>query len=348
MHKVTMKQAFFYLSKWLGLFYLTSYATRNCLRILCFHGISLNDEHLFRPKLFISHATFKKRLSYLQTQGYPVLSLEEALTKLKQGCLPNCATVITIDDGFYNFYKLAFDSLQKHSFPVTVYVTTYYSVNETPIFRLVIQYIFWKTTKEYLDSSQIDPDLKSAGALTDAQYRETTMWNIIHIGETQPGESERVALAQRVANLLLVDLSHVEQDRLLSLMKPEEISFLASQGVDIQLHTHRHRLPVDEEQCLKEINENKAILEPLVGKPLHHFCYPNGQWTSTQWPWLTAAGITSATRCEPGLNYQATPNLALHRYLDSEEVSQIEFEAELSGFSEVLRLARSRLRNYIG
>jgi hypothetical protein len=44
------------------------------------------------------------------------------------------------------------------------------------------------------------------------------------------------------------------------------------------------------------------------------------------------------------LNGAETPRLALRRFLDGEDVAQIEFEAEISGFAELARQARSRLR----
>ena len=46
---------------------------------------------------------------------------------------------------------------------------------------------------------------------------------------------------------------------------------------------------------------------------------------------------SSATTCNADLNYPDKPSLELKRFLDGENISDIEFEAELSGFNELLR-----------
>ena len=52
-------------------------------------------------------------------------------------------------------------------------------------------------------------------------------------------------------------------------------------------------------------------------------------------------GVLTATTCETGLVDEKSPPLAWRRILDSSRVSQIEFEAEVSGFNELIRLVRS-------
>src|SRR5438128_2260813 len=94
-----LKTALYTLSRQLGLFHLARHATRNQLRILCYHGSSLRDESRFRPELFIEPATFDARLRFLREHGFPVLPLAEALERLEEGTLPAGATVITLDDG---------------------------------------------------------------------------------------------------------------------------------------------------------------------------------------------------------------------------------------------------------
>ena len=56
--------------------------------------------------------------------------------------------------------------------------------------------------------------------------------------------------------------------------------------------------------------------------------------------------METATTCEPGLNSPSTPRLSLHRFLDGEDITQIEFEAEVSGFTELLRSVRNGFRLY--
>jgi hypothetical protein len=57
---------------------------------------------------------------------------------------------------------------------------------------------------------------------------------------------------------------------------------------------------------------------------------------------LAALGVKSATTIEPGLNYPDTPRFALRRLMDGHPVSDVEFEAEMTGFMEIVRALRER------
>jgi peptidoglycan/xylan/chitin deacetylase (PgdA/CDA1 family) len=171
------------------------------------------------------------------------------------------------------------------------------------------------------------------------------MWRIIEYGEKQCDEPGRQEISRALGERLGVDYAFIEDSRMLSLVNAEEIRQLSGAGIDIQLHTHRHRLPQDDADVLqKEILENARFLEGILDRPLRHLCYPSGLWTAGQWPVLAELGIASATTCEPGFNSADTPLLGLYRVLDDSTVSQLTFEAELSGFSEMLRRLTRRQR----
>jgi peptidoglycan/xylan/chitin deacetylase (PgdA/CDA1 family) len=122
-----------------------------------------------------------------------------------------------------------------------------------------------------------------------------------------------------------------------------EIKELASLGVDIQLHTHRHHMPRDADLLRREIEENRAVLNGATGLPCDHLCYPSGAFHEEQWEALAAASVISGTTCEPGLNDKDTPLFGLYRYLDAEHLADIEIEAALSGLVEILSRIWSRL-----
>src|SRR5579864_3578271 len=113
------------------------------LLILCYHGISLDEEHLWRPATYISPLVFEQRLELLSRGGYNVLALGEAIERLHRADLPPRSVVLTFDDGTYDFYEYAFPRPKKHHFPATVYQTTYYCDYDHPIFHLACSYILW-------------------------------------------------------------------------------------------------------------------------------------------------------------------------------------------------------------
>ena len=123
---------------------------QNRLLILCYHGTSLEDEHLWRPALYMSPEVLRQRLEALRAMRCAVLPLGEALTRLRSRDLPPRSVAITVDDGTYDFYKQAYPLLKKYDLPVTVYQTTYYTDHEMPVFNLICSYMLWKRRGEQL------------------------------------------------------------------------------------------------------------------------------------------------------------------------------------------------------
>ena len=87
-----------------GCFANTAWRCRRLL-ILCYHGVSLGDEHQWNPTLYISPRTLSRRLDALRRLGCSVLSLSEAIDRLYETSLPKRAVVLTFDDGYYTISK---------------------------------------------------------------------------------------------------------------------------------------------------------------------------------------------------------------------------------------------------
>ena len=330
----------------MGLFALAHYLTRSGLRILCYHGLALDDEYRLNPITFMRTETFWKRMVYIKKRGFPVLPLGEAIKRLNDGSLPPNATVITFDDGFYSTYSCAIPVLEEFALPACIYVTTYYCVQETPIFRLAVAYMFHKSQGPVISLRELlggDSDLREYHGPATASPAEAC-WEIINHGERQCTEKQRNELLEKLATALGVDFARIRQERWFNIMTRQEIKDLASRGFDIQLHTHRHCLPENRNGTCAEIRENRQILGQLSAQCLQHLCYPSGVWSERHWLWLKEMGVVSATTCKPGFNYQSTPWLALSRFLDGDNIAQIEFQAEMTGYLELLRRARLLLR----
>src|SRR4051812_28356218 len=139
-----MREILLTISKWLGGFAIARRITSGGLRILCYHGISIKDEHLFRPLLFITPDMFRARLDWLTKSRYPVIRLGEAIERLAAGTLPLNATVITLDDGWYS-NLIAAEELRRRGLPATFYISSYYVKKQEPIFNLFVSYAIWRS-----------------------------------------------------------------------------------------------------------------------------------------------------------------------------------------------------------
>jgi peptidoglycan/xylan/chitin deacetylase (PgdA/CDA1 family) len=342
------KQLCLHAAKWSGCFLLARLLTRRGLRVLAYHGHVLDDEHHFRPGLFIEADVFRRRMEYLVKKRYPVISLDEAVEHLRNNTVPPGATVVTFDDGFYSTWMLAVPVMRDLRLPATIYVTTYYCVKRTPVFRLAVQYMFWRTEKSEAQLDDLGPGLPAKVSLAEADDKERATWALIRFGEHELDESQRTDLCRKLGERLGIDYGQVAESRRLSLMNEEDVAAASRQGIDIQLHTHRHHLPREHDGARRELAENRALLERLAGGRRRHFCYPSGIHFKEHHPPLVEQEIASAVTCDQGLNYPQTPPLALRRFLDASDVSFIEFEAEITGFAHLARFLGAKAGRFLG
>jgi peptidoglycan/xylan/chitin deacetylase (PgdA/CDA1 family) len=329
------------IARTLGLFSLARWLTRHKLRILAYHGFELHDESRFAPSMFMRPDTFAARLDLLRRK-YAVLPLGEAVDRLESGTLPSGAVAITIDDGFHSTAAVAAPLFAAAGLPATVYVTSWYVERDVPVFRLAMQYCFWKTRATSLDLAKLCPRVDGVASLATQGEKFDVLWELINYGELHLEEARRSALLESTAAELGVDLDPLLGRRFLHLMTPDEVR-ATDASIDVQLHTHRHRFPHDLFKIRAEIEDNRRALAPLVARPLVHLCYPSGFWSQSLFPALEAAGIETATTCEGGFNDRGVHRYALRRFFDGEQLGTLEFEAELSGFAELLRTVASWL-----
>lgn len=306
---------------------------RERLLILAYHGISVVDEHLWNNPLFMEPETFRTRLELLKKCGCNVLPLGEAINRLYSNDLPERSVAITFDDGIADFYQKAFPLLKEFDFPVTLYLATFYSRYQRPVFDLMCSYLLWKGGAESLDLKKIaGRDLKMD--LGNKASRHAALAEIqAFVREQKPSAEEKDALLATLAEQLKVNYDALLERRALHNITPDEARKLAADGVDIQMHTHRHRTPHDRKLFLREIEDNRNSIRMMTGTTASHFCYPSGAYDPAFLPWLKESGVVSATTCEPGLASRSSHSLLLPRILDSSTMAPLEFESWLTGIS---------------
>jgi peptidoglycan/xylan/chitin deacetylase (PgdA/CDA1 family) len=308
----------------------TNWRARRLL-ILAYHGVSLDDEHLCSG-LYMPPEQFRGRMESIRRAGCNVLPLNDALAMLNEGSLPPRSVVLTFDDGFYDFYAKAWPILREFGWPATVYLTTYYSIKNVPVFDPTVLYILWKGRGKELNL----PEIGIGGMLIEnTPFRQMGQVVAAAQGRGLNGEGKH-QLLRVMAGRLGVNFEDLLSRRILHLMKPEEVAELASEGVDFELHCHHHRVYRSRELFRNEILENQRALERFGARKPEHFCYPGGFWLPEFKPWLEELGILSATTCEPGMAASISDPYQLPRFLDVPSVEASEFSAWLSGFASLL------------
>lgn len=328
------------LAKYSGLFALARRVTAAQPRILAYHGIWLGEAH-FGNFLYMSAATFARRMALLQQWRYPVVTLAAATQTGSAQSLPACATVITIDDGWYGTYAEMLPVLERHGFPATIYLTTYYCLQQAPVIDVALQYAFARVDGTRYPALTLPAYQLGPLPLTTAAERQAALTASLDKVTALHADSERQALVQALYAGLGLDYAGVIADRRFHLMTPAQVADAAARGCSIELHTHRHRISHAGQDCLdEEIAINRDHIKAMTGREPVHFCYPSGRFTPSLWPTLAQAGIASATTTDIGLVAADAPPYALPRILDGQDITDLEFEAELCGFMELLRRLR--------
>lgn len=340
-----MKRVICYIAKYLGLFRLCRRLFRRRLTVLCYHGFEIDDEASFMPGVFMRQSIFDERMRRLVEGRYNVLPLDEAVERLGRGTLPPNAVSITIDDGFFSVLDKAVPVLERYGLPSMLYVASYHVEKGTPVFGLTIQYMLWKTAKRIVHIDHDRWGLRGTYDLADPTVADALCSQLIAFGETECNEDQRQAICYDFGELLGISYQEIVESRRFGLLTPAELVRVHSGGMAIELHTRRHRICGDDErEVVAEIAENARDLHAILPKRYAHFCYPSGGWQPKHLAWLQEAGVATATTCDAGMNTADTHRLALYRFLDSDAYPNILFEAELSGFNELLRVVSGRRR----
>jgi peptidoglycan/xylan/chitin deacetylase (PgdA/CDA1 family) len=320
---------------------------RDRLLILCYHGISLDDEHQWRPGLYMQPELLEQRFEMLKRGRYSVLPLAEALQRLNAGSLPSRSVAITFDDGTYDFYRQAFPLLKQYAFPATVYQTTYYMDYQRPVFSLICSYMLWKRR------GTVRPDGSVLGLADPLDLRtEAGRHQVVRalIGRTEREDMtgrQKDDLASKLGQFLQIDYEGLVAKRILHIMNPQQLQEIARDGVDVQLHTHRHRTPENEELFRKEIRDNRERIRAVLSSNPVHFCYPSGIYRSEFFEWLAKEQVVSATTCDSGLVSRKSQSLLIPRYIDNQFRTPLDFESWLSGVGDLLASRRAATQKYV-
>lgn len=330
------------IARLMGLFAISRVLTRGKLRILCYHGIWQGGQPHYGDCLFMSADRFKQRMDLLARNGYRVISLRQGCEAMANGRVGPRDVVITIDDGWVGTYLHMLPSLEKHGFPATLYVTTEKVVEQEPVLYVLAAFLAERAPHD-ADLQAIFPDRLPQRLSTDQLTRKIAGRLL-----AEPTAIGRRAETHRIASLLGIDFPALEALRAFTLMTPAELRDAHKRGLDIQLHTHSHRMHDFEHEHLRsELDLNRDLLAQMLEvapERMTHFCYPSGLYQPELFPVLKSCGIKSATTTEFGLNPPRSSPYALKRILDCESLSDIELEARLSGFWSLISAVRARIR----
>ncbi|MCC7306632.1 MAG: polysaccharide deacetylase family protein [Acidobacteria bacterium] len=295
------------------------FLNRAKLPVLMYHRFS-NGEEFGKT----SRKVFEIHLRYL-ARHYKIIPLNEAVARLKANeKLPERSAVITIDDGYYDFYDIAFPVLKSFGVPATIYLVTDFVAGNCWIWTDKARYILTKTRRDRI-TFEIDGRVFDM-PLGGLESRFAAAGSLNSELKKLPDEEKDVYLAE-LAQAMDVTVPETPPHEF-SALSWDQAREIATAQIEIGSHTAAHPIltNVDSERLKNELEWSKASLEQELERSLIHFCYPNGNVSTRERDAVEAAGYASAVTteiklCENGSGRFLIPRIdaepELHRLVQS-------------------------------
>lgn len=284
---VTLSATLFYSG--LLSFYRKRPANRRKIAILLYHDIAYDGEGL-PSGTYVLPKYFKRQLAYLNMH-YNIISMD-ALAKGFKGelAMPERPAVISFDGGYKGTYTHAFPLLKAYNVPAIVYVITGAMDGVFPWQRL-LYHAFFLTEK--MEVTIPGPNAGRVFALTNLPERQKASREA-----RKEIEGMSAGMQEKAVTKLLHELSFDCKDLSSRLfISWQEAKEMCQSGlVDIGSHTINHYRLIDipQEEAVREIIASKCRIEEEIGRPVLHFCYPDGFFSETIKGMLKTAGYETA------------------------------------------------------
>jgi peptidoglycan/xylan/chitin deacetylase (PgdA/CDA1 family) len=296
--------------------------------VLTYHRFS-ETEHPGR----VSRQQLQKHLEFL-TANYRVLPLWEIVDCLaKNKSLPENAAAITVDDGYADFYDIAFPVLKSFRAPATLFIITNFLDRKSWLWTDKARYLVENTEIESFTAD-------FGGQKFDSQVNRATAAKINEWLKKLPDEEKEARLGD-LQKIFAVDLPELPPENFAAI-DWRQAREMGESGVGIESHTVSHPIltNVSDERLQFELRQSKARLQEVLGRAGELFCYPNGGFDRRVKTAAKSAGYRAAVTTNLGFNDAASADLFELRRVDAMP-EEIDFLQYTSGFENVKNRVRS-------
>jgi hypothetical protein len=226
--------------------------------------------------------------------------------------------------------------------PSTLYLCTKHFVEAWPVLPVALRYILWKSPLRRVEIAGFDAEVDGHHILETPEQRDLLASKIFVSIEKFAFDKVAVEAAlDRFAACLDVPPEEVGfRDGAFSYMSADALRAASMSGCAIELHGDVHKYPVgDPDRFKQDLMVCASVIDGLGLPKPKHYCYPSGAFDGGAPAVLRELGVVSATTCVNRLVSEAdkAERYFLPRFLDGENVHMLEFQAELSGFTEIAR-----------
>lgn len=273
---------------------MIKYFTNKIPRIFLLHRFSSMGLNAKPSKREFEHFLNKLKLHFELTTTSDLFSRLNREKKLDKPL-----AVITVDDGYADFFDVALPVLADLHIPATVYVTAGFIDNKS--------WLWWDALRFLITHHPDGPlTLTVCGdeviLMIDDKHSRQAAWTIIADKLVRQNSERSVVMCQLEKTAGIKLPAHPTEDY--KAMSWQQLAECQAAGIEIGCHTMTHAyLPALDELSLKhEIHEAKAIIEQRLSVPVSTFAYPNGMQEDVSEAVLHAvcdAGFQSAVMAYP-------------------------------------------------
>lgn len=228
-----------------------------------------------RPICSISRDEFKRHINYF-SRYYQIVPLSIIVDCIRyRRPFPERCLAITFDDGFHNFFTVAYPILSKYGVPVMVYLSTNLIGTHDLFWFDEVEQMILSLDEDRVDIQIGETKIKLSSENKGEGIRQITE-RLKRLSSSKRDEALKAMkrhLGQSVAAPWPVDNGYIP-------MTWEDIEELSrDDNISFGSHTCSHSIlsVLSDEELHKEIFESKRILEERLGMVIEHFSYPNGQ-----------------------------------------------------------------------
>ena len=253
-----------------GFYNLTNLLTKKNPKVLMYHRFSSTNKYGFTSK-----ANFEKQIAYI-TKNYHPLTLSQLieLNYSQNDKIPNNTIVITVDDGYLDFYHIAYPILKKYKVPATLYITSGFIDKRLWLWPDKISWILDQIIE--IPEQIIIGNLIVPHGKIDKLSRIKIWHEIINNLLTLSNE-KRDDLIHELGRKLDITLPYFPPQKYVGL-NWNQLREIQSEGIEIGGHTISHPLLIhlDQKKAWEEIVGCMIDIQRNLGNYPKTFCYPNG------------------------------------------------------------------------
>lgn len=239
-------------------------------RVLVYHrfGNALSTDNPI-----IDSPTFEKQLIEIK-KNFKVVSLKDYIKWRTMGKpVPKNTAVLTVDDGYFDFYEIAYPLLKKHNieatlFPVVNFVDKkiwlwpdriFYALENTKLKRGAIEFMQWRF------------EIDTRGPQGRKQAFERLVNVAIAIENKLKWE-----FIQAIEHQLEVEIPKLPTEKCAP-VSWAQLREMTANGIEVGSHTMNHPIlsRINKAEMHHEIVMSKKILEAKLDHEVVSFCYPN-------------------------------------------------------------------------